>query len=144
VREGAVVLLRKSKTDQMGEGRKIGIPWGRQGVCPVKSLERWLACAGIDAGPIFRPVNGSGLVGQSQLSAQSIALIIKDYASQIGLDASQFSGHSLRAGLVTSAIQAGVGLYKVQQQTGHKSAEMLARYVRDAGLFDGNAAGAVL
>ena len=144
VREGMVVHLRKSKTDQTAEGRKIGVPLGRHSACPVKSLEQWLACAKINAGPIFRPVTRAGQIGDSQLSAQSIALIIKGYAKQIGLDATKFSGHSLRAGLVTSAIQAGVPVHKVQAQTGHQSVEMSARYIRDAGLFDGNASGALL
>jgi integrase len=144
VREGLVVYLRKSKTDQTAEGRKIAVPWGRGSACPVKALEKWLDCGCIDSGPIFRPINQHQQIGATKLSAQSVALIIKGYAKLIGLDSAKISGHSLRAGLVTSAIQAGVGVHKIQQQTGHRSVEMLARYIRDANLFEGNASGAVL
>lgn len=143
VREGLVVHLRRSKTDQNGEGRKIGVPWGRS-VCPVKAVENWLNVAHIESGPVFRPVNRAGHVGCNQLHAQSVALILKDYAKAVGLNPHNISGHSLRSGLVTSAIQAGVAVHKVQQQTGHRSVEMLARYIRDAGLFESNASGAVL
>ncbi len=144
VREGMVVHLRRSKTDQIAEGRKIGIPWGRTSACPVKAVENWLQLARIESGPVFRPVNRAGVVGCNQLHAQSIALIVKDHAKSVGLNPADISGHSLRSGLVTSAIQAGVPVHKIQQQTGHRSVEMLARYIRDAGLFDSNASGAVL
>ena len=144
VREGLVVHLRRSKTDQIGEGRKIGVPWGRSSACPVKAVEKWLEISKIESGPIFRAINRGGKVGQAQLSSQSIALILKGYARDIGLNPANISGHSLRSGLVTSAIQAGVAVHKIQQQTGHRSVEMLARYIRDAGLFESNASGAVL
>jgi site-specific recombinase XerD len=144
VREGLVIHLRRSKTDQSGEGRKIGVPWGRTSACPVKAVERWLEVSKITSGPVFRAINRGGGVGQLQLSAQSVALILKDYAKAVGLNSANISGHSLRSGLVTSAIQAGVAVHKIQQQTGHRSVEMLARYIRDAGLFDSNASGAVL
>jgi site-specific recombinase XerD len=144
VREGLVVYLRRSKTDQEGEGRKIGVPWGRTSACPVKAVETWLEASKITSGPIFRAINRGGGVGQTQLTAQSIALILKGYANGIGLNPANISGHSLRSGLVTSAIQAGVAVHKIQQQTGHRSVEMLSRYIRDAGLFDSNASGAVL
>jgi integrase len=144
VREGLVIHLRRSKTDQLGEGRKIGVPLGRTSACPVKAVERWLEVSKIASGPVFRAINRGGGVGQSQLSAQSVALILKDYAKAVGLNPANISGHSLRSGLVTSAIQAGVAVHKIQQQTGHRSVEMLARYIRDAGLFDSNASGAVL
>jgi integrase len=144
VREGLVIHLRRSKTDQLGEGRKIGVPLGRTSACPVKAVEKWLEVSKITSGPVFRAINRGGGVGQSQLSAQSVALILKDYAKAVGLNPANISGHSLRSGLVTSAIQAGVAVHKIQQQTGHRSVEMLARYIRDAGLFDSNASGAVL
>jgi len=144
VREGLVINIRRSKTDQDALGRKIAIPWGRQSVCPVQALNQWLDASKITNGPIFRAINRADHVADQQLSAQSIALIIKGYARQVGLDQAKFSGHSLRAGFVTSAIQAGVAVHKIQQQTGHKSVEMLSRYIRDASLFDGNASGAIL
>jgi integrase len=144
VREGLVVHLRRSKTDQSGEGRKIGVPWGRTSTCPVKAIEKWLEVSKIVSGPVFRAINRGGGIGQSQLSPQSVALILKEYAKAVGLNPDNISGHSLRSGLVTSAIQAGVAVHKIQQRTGHRSVEMLARYIRDAGLFDSNASGAIL
>ncbi len=144
VREGLVIHLRRSKTDQSGEGRKIGVPWGRTSACPVKAVEKWLEVGKITSGPVFRSINRGGAVGQTQLSAQSVALILKDYAKVIGLNPHNISGHSLRSGLVTSAIQAGVAAHKIMQQTGHRSVDMLARYIREAGLFESNASGAVL
>lgn len=144
VREGLIVHLRRSKTDQSGEGRKIGVPWGRTSACPVKAVENWLTIGKIVDGALFRSVNRAGAVSAESLHPQSVALILKSYAALIGHDPLNFSGHSLRSGLVTSAIQAGVGVHKIQQQTGHRSVEMLARYIRDAGLFESNASGAVL
>lgn len=144
VREGLVIHLRRSKTDQDGKGRKIAIPWGRTSACPVKAVHAWLASAAIEIGPIFRAVGKSNQVSDTALSPQSIALILKGHAKKIGLDSTQISGHSLRSGLVTSAVQAGVSVHKIQQQTGHRSLDMLARYVRDANLFEGNASGALL
>lgn len=144
VREGLVIHLRRSKTDQEGVGRKIGVPWGRTSACPVKALESWLSLACISEGPVFRSVSRAGRIGKAALSAQSISLILKAQSRAVGLEPSTIAGHSLRSGLVTSAIQAGVPLHKIQQQTGHRSVAMLARYIRDAGLFDSNAAGAVL
>ena len=78
------------------------------------------------------------------MSPQSVTLIVKGYAKKVGLDASNYSGHSLRAGLITSASKAGVSSWKIREQTGHKSEAMLHRYIRDADIFEGNAAGSVL
>jgi len=143
VNQGLVIHQQRSKTDQRGEGRKIAVPWGRTAACPVKAVEHWLGHSGIVSGAIFRSVGKGGVVGE-RLTAQSVALVLKSYARASGLDACEISGHSLRSGLVTSAVQAGVAVHKIQQQTGHRSAEMLARYIRDANVFVGNAAGAVL
>ena len=144
VKEGVIVHLRRSKTDQQGEGRKIAVPYGRTSACPVKAVERWLEHAQITAGPIFRSVGKGGHVGEGRMADQSVALILKAYASLAGLNARNISGHSLRSGLVTSAAQAGVATHKIQQQTGHRSVEMVAKYIRDANLFENNAAGLLL
>lgn len=144
VSEGLVVHLRRSKTDQEGEGRKIAVPWGRTSACPVKAVQHWLEFAQITAGAIFRSVSKGGSINGERLSAQSVALIVKDYAQAAGLPASEFSGHSLRSGLVTSAAMAGVATHKIQQQSGHRSLEMLNRYIRDASLFENNAVGLLL
>ena len=144
VEQGLVVQLIKSKTDQEGEGRKIAIPYARGAVCPVLALKNWLLLSNITDGSIFRPVSRHGRIESTTLSTQSVAIIVKERISAIGLDASHFSGHSLRAGLVTSAAQAGVPSWKIRQQTGHKSDAMLNRYIRDARLFIDNAVEAIL
>lgn len=144
VEQGLVIHLRKSKTDQLGEGRKIAIPFARGVVCPVLSLKRWLEISGINEGPLFMPITRHGRIENTALSTQAVAVIVKERASAIGLDAKKFSGHSLRAGLVTSAAQVGVSAWKIKQQTGHKNDSILSRYIRDARLFVDNAAGAVL
>ncbi|CAG4883726.1 Integrase/recombinase xerD homolog [Georgfuchsia toluolica] len=143
VKEGLVVHLRKSKCDQESEGRKIAIPWGRTSACPVKAVQLWLDHAQISSGAAFPSVNKSGVTGD-RLTAQSVALIVKTYAHAAGLPARNFSGHSLRAGLATSAVQAGASILKIKEQTGHKSDAMLYRYVRAGNQFVDNAAGLVL
>lgn len=144
VLQGVLIHLRRSKTDQAGQGRKIAIPYARGIICPVIALREWLQHSSITEGPIFRNVNRHGQIGAQMISPQSIALVIKERAKSAGLDATQYSGHSLRAGLVTSAAQAGVSSWKIRQQTGHKSDAMLQRYIRDANIFTDNAAGGVL
>lgn len=144
VREGLVLHLRRSKTDQTGQGRKIGIPLGRTRHCPVAALSAWLSVLSVDDGPIFRPVDRHGNVQPDRLRSDAVSTILRNRLASAGIAPDGYSGHSLRAGLATSAIKAGVPPHKVRAQTGHASDLMLSRYVRDAGLFDGNAAGALL
>ena len=144
VRQGLVIHVRKSKTDQEAKGRKVGIPWARGRFCPVQSLTLWLATAGIEDGPIFHPVDRHGDMAEVRLSGEAVSLVIKQRVADVGLDSGDYSGHSLRAGLATSAAQAGVSSWKIRQQTGHASDAMLARYIRDGELFVDNAAGALL
>lgn len=144
VRQGIVVHIRKSKTDQEGTGRKIGIPNGRTRWCPVSALMDWLAQSNIEDGPIFRPVDRHGKNYDQRLSGEAVALVVKERVKAIGLNPQDFSGHSLRAGLATSAAQAGVSSWKIRQQTGHASDAMLSRYIRDGELFVDNAAGQLL
>lgn len=141
---GMVVNLRSSKTDQLGHGRKVGIPFARGRHCAVKSLKQWLEIANITGGFLFRSVTKHGKISEARLSPEAVATIVKKHAQAIGLSSEKFSGHSLRTGLVSSAAQAGVPSNKIRQQTGHTSDAMLARYIRDAGIFIDNAAGAVL
>ena len=143
-REGVVVHLVRSKTDQEGHGRRIAVPYGRTQACPVTAIDAWLGAAAIERGPVFRSLDKAGAVGAARLSAQSVSLIVKHRANAMGLDPAAFSAHSLRAGLVTSAAQAGVTVSKIQAQTGHRSLAVLARYVRDAKIFENNAAGLLL
>jgi integrase len=144
VREGIILTIRRSKTDQDGAGRKIGIPWGRTIHCPVRALESWLSTARIEDGPVFRPVDRHQHVSASQLSGEAVSLILRDRTATAGFDPTGYSGHSLRAGFATSAVRAGVSTFKIRQQTGHASDAMLSRYVRDGELFLGNAAGVLL
>ena len=144
VGQGLTVNIRRSKTDQEGLGRKLAIPYARGATCPVQSLKAWLEISGICDGPIFRPVTRHGKISAVRISTQAVAEIVKQRIEAIGLDPAKYSGHSLRAGLVTSAAQAGVSTYKIKQQTGHKSEAMLQRYIRDSQIFIDNAAGAVL
>lgn len=144
VREGLVLHLRRSKTDQNGEGRKIGIPLGRTRHCPVAVLARWRDIIGSNDDPVFRPVDRHGSVNPDRLRSDAVSSILRNRLSENGINPDGYSGHSLRAGLATSAIKAGVPSYKVRAQTGHASDLMLSRYVRDANLFEGNAAGALL
>jgi integrase len=144
VKEGLIVHQRRSKTDQEGAGRKIAVPHGRTSACPVKAVQAWLEHAQIAAGAVFRSISKGRVISADRLTGPSVALILKNYARKAGLPASNISGHSLRSGLVTSAAQIGVSTYKIQQQTGHRSAEMVAKYIRDANLFENNAAGLLL
>ena len=108
------------------------------------AIKNWIELSKISEGAIFRPVTRHGRIENTNLSTQAVAIIVKERVKTIGLDVNNFSGHSLRAGLVTSAVQAGVSSWKIRQQTGHKSDAMLYRYIRDANIFVDNAAGAVL
>ena len=139
--EGVVITVRTSKTDQEGEGMQKGIPMGRKPLtCPVRALKAWLHAAGIVAGAVFRPIDRHGNIRQQALSDQSVALIIKQAATAAGYDATEFAGHSLRAGLATAAAQAGVSERVIMAQTGHKSVMVARRYIRRGGLFQENAA----
>src|SRR5208282_2115087 len=144
VREGIILTIRRSKTDQDGVGRKIGVPLGRTIHCPVRALEDWLSAARIDEGPVFRPVDRHRRVLADRLSAEAVSMIVRERMSAAGFDPAGYSGHSLRAGFATSATRAGVSTFKIRQQTGHASDAMLSRYVRDGELFLGNALGVLL
>lgn len=144
VRQGHVVTIRRSKTDQEGTGRKLGIPTGRTQWCPVAAVTRWLDVAGLTEGPVFRPVDRHGNIGADRLSGEAVSIVVHERVAAAGIDPTGYSGHSLRSGFATSAAQAGVSMLKIRAQTGHASDAMLARYVRDGELFLGNAAGTLL
>jgi integrase len=142
--QGMILTIRRSKTDQDGVGRRIGIPFGRTIHCPVRALENWLSASRIEEGPAFRPVDRHGRVSACRLSSEAVSLTLRDRIAAAGFDPTGYSGHSLRAGFATSATRAGVSTFKIRQQTGHASDAMLSRYVRDGELFLGNAAGVLL
>lgn len=139
--EGLVIMLRRSKTDQEGEGRKIGIPYGSYpATCPVRSLRAWLAASETASGPVFRGINRHGQLQPSRLTGQSVALIVKAYAEAAGLDSATLAGHSLRAGFATAAARNGASERSIMEQTGHRSLTMVRKYIRDGSLFRDNAA----
>jgi integrase len=144
VREGIILTIRRSKTDQDGMGRKIGIPFGRTIHCPIRALENWLSAARIESGPVFCPVDRHGRLSASRLSGEAVSLILRDRMAAAGFDPTGHSGHSLRAGFATSATRVGISTFKIRQQTGHASDAMLSRYLREGELFLGNAAGILL
>lgn len=127
------VYLKRSKTDQEGAGSVKVIPATGNDLCPVAALRAWLDAAQITSGAVFRSIDRWGWVRNSRLSDRDVARIVKRLAEAAGLDPRQFSGHSLRAGFVTTAATAGVPEWQIQEVTGHKSAQVLRRYIRDAG-----------
>ncbi len=146
--DGLEVLIRRSKTDQAGKGRKIGLPLGSTALrCPVRSVRAWFDAAGISTGPVFRGLFTRGKdtsATERRLSDRAVARTVKRYAALADLDPAVFSGHSLRAGLVTSAYKAQKSHDSIMAQTGHMSFDMVRRYIRDASLFEDNAAAGLL
>lgn len=136
--QGAVIHLRRCKTDQEGQGRDIAIPRIRGRYCPIRTLQTWIDAAGICNGALFRQVNRYDQLLPHRLQAQSVALIVKQRAAAAGFDAQLFSGHSLRAGFVTNAANAGATSASIRAQTGHKSDAMVQRYIRNSQLFSNN------
>ena len=144
-RDGLVVLLRRSKTDQEGEGLAKAIPRGRdKTLCPVRAVQAWMAAAEISAGPLFRPIDRHGNIRAQTLAPFYVARLVKRLAAAVGLDPDAYGGHSLRAGLVTAAAQAGAEERDIMRQTGHKSERTLRKYIREANLFRDNAADGLL
>jgi integrase len=141
---GVVISIRKSKTDQESRGRKIAIPKSGGDMCPIAALDAWVDLANISEGPVFRPVTRQGHVLPCRLSSEAIALIVKQRSRLIASKTVRYSGHSLRAGFVTSAAIAGVPVWKIKAQTGHASEAALGRYIRACELFVENPVSAVL
>jgi integrase len=140
-REGLIVRIRRSKTDQEGEGRAVGIPRGSEALtCPVQALANWCAAARVESGPIFRRVNRHGQVLPKRLSGEAVGIVVKRHVERLGWDPEVFAGHSLRAGLATSAAAAGKSERAIMHQTGHRNVAMVRRYIREGSLFRENAA----
>ena len=137
VPEGLVVMLRRSKVDQEGEGRKVGIPRARRPeLCPVAAVKAWTTAAEISAGPLFRAVGRWGHVqSEGRLSDRAVALVVQRAAKRAGIDSSNLAGHSLRSGFCTEAARAGASERAIMSQTGHKSTTTLRGYIRDGGMF---------
>ncbi len=142
--DGLVLTLWRSKTNQEGQGRKIGVPYDSNPfTCPVRALQAWLKASGATDGPIFRPVDRHGRLQPGRPSSYAVALAVKRYAAAARLDPAKYAGHSLRAGLATAAALAGANKRTTMAQTGQRSVTMVRRYVRAGSLFQENAAGKV-
>jgi len=140
VTEGLKINLRRSKTDQFGEGLKKALPYfDNTQYCPVVSLRKWLGVSKIASGPVFRRFTKGSKLSNSRLTDQTVALLIKEYLQLAGIDSKNYSGHSLRSGFATSAAESGVEERNIMAMTGHKSTEMVRRYIKEANLFKNNA-----
>lgn len=143
-REGLKVIIRKSKTDQEGQGIEKGIAYGSHPeTCPVRALQDWLEVTGITTGPVFHSINRHGRIQPARLSDKAVALVVKRQAKTVGLNPQDYAGHSLRAGLATAAAQAGANERVIMKQTGHKSTQMVRKYIRMGTLFQENASAMV-
>jgi len=140
VNEGLKINLKKSKTDQFGEGLIKALPYfDNPNYCPVKSLQKWLNYSKIDNGPVFRRLNKGSKLTENRLTDQTVAILIKKYLQSSGIDSKNYSGHSLRSGFATSAADSGAEERSIMAMTGHKSTEMVRRYIKQANLFKNNA-----
>ena len=139
VYEGVKITVKKSKTDQFGEGFIKALPYFENELyCPVISLKRWLNISKITKGSIFRRFTKGSNLSNNRLTDQTVALRIKEYLKLAGIDSSNYSGHSLRSGFATSAAESGVEERSIMAMTGHKSTEMVRRYIKETNLFKNN------
>ncbi len=144
VDDGLVVNIRRSKTDQEGQGARIGLPYGSDpSTCPVRAWRAWVDAAAVTEGPAFRSFDHRHELTGRRLTAQQVTRLVKRCAGRLGLDPARYGAHSLRAGLITSAAEAGTSERDIMRHSRHKSITVMRRYVRDVGLFDANAAAAV-
>jgi len=140
VNEGVKINLKRSKTDQYGEGSVKGLPYfDNSQYCPVISIKKWIEVSNIYTGPLFRRFSKGSKLTESRLTDQTVALLIKKYLKLAGIDSKNYSGHSLRSGFATSAAESGAEERSIMAMTGHKSTEMVRRYIKEANLFKNNA-----
>ncbi len=140
VSEGVKITLKRSKTDQFGEGMIKGLPYfSKEDYCPVTSLKNWLKISKIKTGPIFRRFAKGSALTEYRLTDQSVVLIIKNCLKLAGIENNNFSGHSLRSGFATVAAEAGADERSIMAMTGHKTTQMVRRYIKEANLFKNNA-----
>ena len=140
VQEGLKITLRKSKTDQFGEGSIKGLPYfNNTQYCPVISISKWLEISKINSGPLFRRFKKGLRLSDNRLSDQTVTLLVKEYLNLAGIDNKNYSGHSLRSGFATAAAESGAEERNIMAMTGHKSTEMVRRYIKEANLFKNNA-----
>ena len=140
VDEGLKIAIRRSKTDQFGEGSIKALPYFDSAqYCPVISLQKWIEISKISSGPLFRRFSKGSNLSKNRLTDQTVALLIKEYLDLAGIDSKNYSGHSLRSGFATSAAESGAEERSIMAMTGHKSTEMVRRYIKEANLFKNNA-----
>ena len=140
VPEGLKITIRRSKTDQFGEGMIKGLPYFPNEIyCPVTSLKKWLEVSKIKSGPIFRRFSKGSLLTENRLTDQSVVLLMKKYLDLAGIENKNFAGHSLRAGFATVAAESGADERSIMAMTGHKTTQMVRRYIREANIFKNNA-----
>ena len=140
VPEGLKISIRRSKTDQFGEGFTKALPYfDNSQYCPVLSLKKLLDLSKINTGPVFRRLIKGSKLSENRLTDQTVALLIKKYINLAGIDNKNYSGHSLRSGFATSAAESGAEERSIMAMTGHKSTEMVRRYIKEANLFKNNA-----
>ena len=140
VSEGLKIDIKRSKTDQFGEGSKKALPYfDNSQYCPVVSLQKWIKISKINSGSLFRRFSKGSKLSENRLTDQTVALLIKTYLQLAGIDSKKYSGHSLRSGFATSAAESGAEERSIMTMTGHKSTEMVRRYIKEANLFKNNA-----
>ena len=140
VPEGLKIKIKRSKTDQFGEGVIKALPYfDNSNYCPVVSLKNWIDIARINSGALFRRFSKGSKLTEKRLTDQTVALLIKEYLQLAGIDNKNYSGHSLRSGFATSAAESGAEERSIMAMTGHKSSEMVRRYIKEANLFKNNA-----
>ena len=140
VPEGVKITLKRSKTDQFGEGMVKGLPYfSNELYCPVINLKKWLELSNIKSGPIFRRFVKGSVLTNNRLTDQSVVLIIKDYLNLAGIENKNYSGHSLRSGFATVAAESGADERSIMAMTGHKTTQMVRRYIREANIFKNKA-----
>jgi len=140
VEEGLKILIRRSKTDQFGEGLVKALPYfDSPRYCPVVSLKNWIVISKINSGALFKRFTKGSKLSEHRLTDQTVALLIKKYLELVGIDSKNYSGHSLRSGFATSAAESGAEERSIMAMTGHKSTEMVRRYIKEANLFKNNA-----
>ena len=140
VEEGVKITLRRSKTDQFGEGLVKGLPYfSNEKYCPVTSIKNWINLSKIKTGPLFRRFAKGSILTGHRLTDQSVVLIIKDCLKLAGIENENFSGHSLRSGFATVAAESGADERSIMAMTGHKTTQMVRRYIREANIFKNNA-----
>jgi len=140
VNEGLKIIVKKSKTDQYGEGMIKGLPYfANKNNCPVYNIKKWLEISKIKSGAIFRRFSKGSKLSNNRLTDQSVALLIKKYLNLSDIEASNFSGHSLRSGFATLAAESGASERSIMAMTGHKSTQMVRRYIKEVNIFKNNA-----